>query len=61
MAYYPLMAPKRLGVFSFKGYETMNELIKIERKTIGNEEINAVDARDLHEFLEEWLQIRGLD
>jgi len=30
----------------------MNELIKVEKKTIGDEEINAVDARDLHEFLE---------
>lgn len=30
---------------------SMNELIKIERRKIGNEEINAVSARDLHKFL----------
>ena len=30
----------------------MNQLIKIETKTIGNEEINSVNARELHEFLE---------
>ena len=30
----------------------MNQLIKIETKTIGNEEINAINARELHGFLE---------
>ena len=30
----------------------MNQLIKIETKTIGNEEINSVNARELHEFLD---------
>lgn len=30
----------------------MNQLIKIETKTIGNEEINAINARELHSFLE---------
>lgn len=30
----------------------MNQLIKIESKTIGNEKVNAVNARELHEFLE---------
>lgn len=30
----------------------MNQLIKIETKIIGNEEINAINARELHEFLE---------
>ena len=30
----------------------MNQLIKIESKTIGNEKVNAVSARELHEFLE---------
>ena len=29
----------------------MNQLIKIESKTIGNEKVNAVNARELHEFL----------
>ena len=30
----------------------MNQLIKIETKIIGNEESNAINARELHEFLE---------
>jgi len=30
----------------------MRELIKIEKQTIGDEAVNAVDARGLHEFLE---------
>lgn len=30
----------------------MNQLIKIETKIIGNEKVNAVNARELHEFLE---------
>lgn len=30
----------------------MNQLIKIESKIIGNEEINAINARELHGFLE---------
>ena len=30
----------------------MNELIVIKQVTIGNDEINSVDARELHEFLE---------
>jgi phage anti-repressor protein/phage antirepressor YoqD-like protein len=30
----------------------MNEIIKIEKKTIGNEKVNAVDGRELHKFLE---------
>ena len=30
----------------------MNQLIKIEPKTIGNEKVNVVNARELHEFLE---------
>lgn len=30
----------------------MNQLIKIETKTIGNEEVNAINARELHSFLE---------
>ena len=29
----------------------MNELIKVEQKTIGTEEVNAVDARELWNFL----------
>lgn len=29
----------------------MNQLIKVETKTIGDEEVNAVDARELHNFL----------
>jgi phage anti-repressor protein len=42
----------------------MNELIKINKNVIGNEEVNAVDARDLHKFLEvgdrfdQWIQRR---
>jgi len=41
-----------------------NELIKIEKKTIGEEEVTAVDARELHAFLEvgkvfaAWIQER---
>ena len=31
--------------------EIMNELIKIERKVIGDEEVNSVDARELYDFL----------
>lgn len=30
----------------------MNQLIKIETKTIGSEEINSINARELHTFLE---------
>lgn len=30
----------------------MNELINITKATINNEEVNAVNARDLHEKLE---------
>jgi len=30
----------------------MNELIKIGKQTIGSEEVNAVNARELYEFLE---------
>lgn len=30
----------------------MNELIKLTSQTLNNEEINAVDARELHEFLD---------
>lgn len=30
----------------------MNELIRIAKREIGNGEVNAVDARELHEFLE---------
>lgn len=30
----------------------MNQLIKVETKTIGDEEVNAVNARELHAFLE---------
>ena len=30
----------------------MKELIKVEKKQIGNGEVNAVDARELHDFLE---------
>lgn len=30
----------------------MNQLIKVETKTIGSEEINSINARELHEFLE---------
>lgn len=30
----------------------MNQLIKIETKTIGNDEVNAINARELHAFLE---------
>ena len=31
---------------------TMNQLIKIETKTIGDAEVNAINARELHSFLE---------
>ena len=40
----------------------MKELVIISEAQIGNEKINAVDARDLHEFLElnenfsEWIK-----
>lgn len=30
----------------------MSQLIKVEVKTIGNDEVNSVDARELHSFLE---------
>lgn len=30
----------------------MNELIKVTKQTVGHEEVNAVDARELHAFLE---------
>jgi len=30
----------------------MSDLIKVQKKTIGNGEVNSVDARELHEFLE---------
>jgi len=45
----------------------MKELIKIEKQTIGEDEINAVDARGLHEFLEvksnfrDWIKNRIRD
>lgn len=29
----------------------MNELIKIEKQSVGGNEINSVDARSLHSFL----------
>jgi phage anti-repressor protein len=29
----------------------MNELIVIKKETVGNEEVNSVDARELWEFL----------
>ena len=41
-----------MGFLFFKGLNLMKQLIKIETKTIGNEEINAINARELHEFLE---------
>ena len=34
----------------------MNELIRIEQKRIGENEINSVDARELHAFLENGYQ-----
>jgi phage anti-repressor protein len=32
--------------------EVMNELVAVSKRIIGEEEVNAVDARDLHKFLE---------
>jgi len=37
--------------FITKGARNMRELIKIEKRIIGAEEINSVNAREIHEFL----------
>lgn len=45
----------------------MNELIVIKQVTIGNDEVNSVDARELHEFLEskqqfaDWIKAKVLN